>query len=84
METIKIHYLGFAVQTMPEGATIEDAVFHLGSKFGGKIYNEARKRRLITFHKNTIVVRPFEVKRIEGKYSDEYQIIESRQLEAVA
>ena len=84
METIKIHYLGFSVQTMPEGTTIEDVVLHLGAKFGGTIYNEARKRRLITFHKNTIVVRPFEVKRIQGKYSDEYQILEGTQLEAVA
>jgi hypothetical protein len=75
MEAIKIHYMGFGVQTLHDGATIEDAVFHLGAKYGVKIYNEARKRRLITFHKNTVVVRPFDVKEIKGKYTTEYSLV---------
>jgi hypothetical protein len=75
MATIKIHYLGFAVQTMPEGSTIEDTVFHLGSKYGVSIYNEARKRRLITFHKNMILVRPFNIKEIKDEYTTQYSII---------
>jgi hypothetical protein len=75
MEAIKIHYMGFGVQTLHDGATIEDAVFHLGAKYGAQIYNEARKKRLITFHKNTVVVRPFEVKVNEGKYNMEYSLV---------
>lgn len=75
MNSIKIHYLGFGVQTLPEGSTIEDAVFHLGSKYGITIYNEARKRKLITFHRNIILVRQFDIKEEIGKYTTEYSIV---------
>ena len=75
MATIKIHYLGFGVQTLHDGATIEDAVFHLGSKYGASIYNEARKRKLITFHKNIILVRPFDIKEIKDEYTTQYSIV---------
>jgi hypothetical protein len=38
MENVKINYIGFGVQNL-NTANIEDAMFHLGSKYGAQIYN---------------------------------------------
>ncbi len=60
MGTVKIHYLGFGVQELHTSATLNDAIWHLGAKYGGIVYNEAIKNKIITIDEvnNTIVVRP--------------------------
>ena len=57
--TWKIHYLGFGVRTLKD-ATLNDAVWKLGAEYGGIVYNEAIKNKIITIDEvnNTIVVRP--------------------------
>jgi len=59
MATVKIHYLGFSVQELHDGATILDAIFHLGAKYGAAVYNAAKEQGLITIDEesNTILVR---------------------------
>ena len=60
METVKIHYLGFGVQELHTGATIMDAVWHLGAKYGAIAYNKGIKSRAIQVYENNnlILVRP--------------------------
>lgn len=60
MESIKIHYLGFGVQTLHDGATIQDAIFHLGAKYGAQAYNKGIRCKAIRIYekKNLILVRP--------------------------
>ena len=60
METVKIHYLGFGVQELHTGATIMDAVWHLGAKYGAIAYNKGIKTRAIRVYENNnlILVRP--------------------------
>lgn len=60
MESIKIHYLGFGVQTLHDGATIQDAIFHLGAKYGAQAYNKGIRTKNIRVYesKNLILVRP--------------------------
>ena len=40
MENIKINYIGFAIQHL-HTSNIVDAIFHLGAKYGARIYNTA-------------------------------------------
>lgn len=60
MSTVKIHYLGFGVQSFPDNSTLEDAMFHLGAKYGAELYNKGIKEKYIVVDKesNTIVVKP--------------------------
>lgn len=60
METVKIHYLGFGVQELPTGSTIMDAVWHLGAKYGGTVYNAAFRDGIIRIDEvnRVVVVRP--------------------------
>lgn len=60
MKTVRIHYLGFGVQELHDGATIQDAIFHLGAKYGAIAYNKGLKRRAIRIYEseNLILVRP--------------------------
>ena len=60
METFKIHYLGFGVQELYEGATIIDAIYHLGAKYGAQAYNRGIRTKNIRVYekKNLILVRP--------------------------
>ena len=59
METVQIHYLGFSIQELHSGATITDAIYHLGAKYGAVVYNEAKAQGLITIDEesNTVLVR---------------------------
>jgi hypothetical protein len=60
METVKIHYLGFGVQELHDGATIIDAIYHLGAKYGAQAYNKGIRTKNIRVYenKNLILVRP--------------------------
>ena len=60
METVKIHYLGFGVQELHDGATLIDAIYHLGAKYGAIAYNKGLKTRTIRIYenRNLILVRP--------------------------
>ena len=60
METVKIHYLGFGVQELHTGATLIDAIYHLGAKYGAIAYNKGLKTRAIRIYenRNLILVRP--------------------------
>ena len=70
METLKdktmekqnysIHYLGSHYQEFPNTDLI-DIVWHLGAKYGGKVYNEAVKAGAITIDESNrvVVVRPY-------------------------
>ena len=70
METLKdktmekqkymIHYIGSHIQEFPNTDLI-DIVWHLGAKYGGKVYNEAVKAGAITIDESNrvVVVRPY-------------------------
>ena len=60
MSAVKIHYLGFGVQELYDGATLMDAMFHLGAKYGAELYNKGIKEKYIVVDEtsNTIVVKP--------------------------
>jgi len=60
MKEVKIHYLGFGVQSLPDNSTLEDAMFHLGAKYGAELYNKGIKEKYIMIdnESNTIVVKP--------------------------
>jgi hypothetical protein len=60
METVKIHYLGFGVQELPNGSTIIDAIYHLGAKYGALAFNKGILTKNIRVYekKNLILVRP--------------------------
>ena len=60
MKTVKIHYLGFGVQELYDGATLTDAMYHLGAKYGSQLYNQGVKEKYIVVDEesNTIVVKP--------------------------
>ena len=60
METVKIHYLGTGVKELQSGATLIDAIYHLGAKYGAVVYNAAIRAKLIRIYetRNLILVRP--------------------------
>jgi hypothetical protein len=60
MKTVKIHYLGFGVQELPDNSTLEDAMFYLEAKYGAELYNKGVKEKCIIVDEesNTIVVKP--------------------------
>ena len=55
-----VHYLGSHIQEFPNTDLI-DIVWHLGAKYGGRVYNEAVKAGAITIDKanRVVVVRPY-------------------------
>ena len=53
----QIHFLG---QEVKQVNSQEDAVFHLGAKYGATIYNQAVKEGYIKFFQNYAKVLPFE------------------------
>jgi len=55
-----IHYLGSDIQHF-ENTNLIDIVWHLGAKYGGRVYNEAIKAGAITIDENNrvVVVRPY-------------------------
>ena len=55
-KTIKIHYLGFGVQTIPWANTLHDVMWHLGAKYGVQLYNAGVEAKAIVFiHEDAIV-----------------------------
>ena len=46
MENYKIHYLGFGIQNM-ETEHLLNVVWHLGAKYGAKLYNKGVKEGAI-------------------------------------
>ena len=52
MENVKINYIGFGVQNL-NTANIEDALFHLGAKYGARIYNAGIKTGAIRINHET-------------------------------
>ena len=55
-----IHYIGSHIQEFPNTDLI-DIVWHLGAKYGGRVYNEAVKAGAITIDESNrvVVVRPY-------------------------
>jgi hypothetical protein len=53
----QIHFLG---QEVKQVNSQEDAVFHLGAKYGATIYNQAVKEGYIKFFQDYVKVLPFE------------------------
>ena len=55
-----IHYLGSDIQHF-ENTNLIDIVWHLGAKYGGRVYNEAIKAGAITIDEanRVVVVRPY-------------------------
>ena len=58
--TYTIHYLGSETQRFANTELI-DIIWHLGAKYGGKVYNEAVKAGAITIDEanRVVVVRPY-------------------------
>jgi hypothetical protein len=55
-----IHYIGSHIEEFPNTDLI-DIVWHLGAKYGGRVYNEAVKAGAITIDESNrvVVVRPY-------------------------
>jgi hypothetical protein len=73
----QIHIIGEGVK---EVNTQEDAVFHLGAKYGAQLYNQAYKEGYIKYLDNTVKVSPFEVKGsnvvyVNGNKKTEYRLV---------
>lgn len=54
---IKIHYLGFGVQTLPDAKTVQDAIWHLGAKYGAQLYNAGIKSGAIVLIPESGVIK---------------------------
>lgn len=55
--TTKIHYVGEeTIQELHVGASMEDAMYHLGAKYGGEEYNRKVKNGEITFDEENNIV----------------------------
>jgi hypothetical protein len=69
-----IHVLG----TQPyEVKDKEEAIWHLGAKYGAGVYNQAFRQGLIAWNDDHVKVTPFEVEKIktvfvDGKEKKEY------------
>ena len=59
-QNYSIHYIGSHYQEFPNTDLI-DIVWHLGAKYGGKVYNESIKAGTITIDEanRVVVVRPY-------------------------
>ena len=67
METIKIHYLGKGVHELHKGATLKDAIYSLGAKYGAQLYNKGIQTKAIRILEddNTILIRVNQMDQLE-------------------
>ena len=52
MENVKINYIGFGTHIL-DTTNIEDAMYHLGAKYGARIYNAGIKTGAIKINAET-------------------------------
>ena len=59
MANFKIHYLGFGIQHL-ETDDVISAIYHLGAKYGGRVYNRGISKGAIVLieDEKTIKVNP--------------------------